>query len=1186
MFMFKEEPMFATAGLSRRMESTLRLAYVICIALALIFETGVPHRLFGQSATASLTGLVQDSSGAIIPEATVTVTNVATNEVRTAKSNSQGYYLFPVLPPAVYRLTVQFQGFKQFVQENLHMDVDLALSVNVKLEVGGESQSIVVSDMPPPLETESSELGQVIDNQQITDLPTNGRNSYSFAALIPGVLAPAGFTSTAFDEYSDQFVSINGARPNQNVFLLDGGMNSEPAFNGPGYFPSIDLVQEYKVQTNNFGAEFSNAAGGVVNVITKSGTNKIHGSAYWFNRNDDLEANNFFAIRDGIPRAVFLFNQFGGTVGGPIYRNRTFFFGNYEGFRQVAPSLYVTTVPTALQRTGDFSQTFDPAGNLIPIYNPFSTTPDPANPSGYIRTQFPGNVIPPGLINPVANTLTAYYPLPNTQGIGPGGVNNFTSDNSDINIKNEGSLRIDQSFSETKKLYGRFSEARSSQPYADLLGTSPNELLANILPTSDQYVQMQTTADFTDAITPSLLLDLNTSFIRYTIVRNWAGENYNPTQLGFPSYFNALAAQYPPCFPTVNITGETGIGPGGCYILRDAYQIYYDYGNVTKQFSKNTLKAGADIALGTLGTARYTPSGGTYDFGTNFTQGPDPTFDTNAGYGFASFLLGTPAAGGTGIGPGPDQILHYKYFGGYVQNDWKVTRKLTLNLGGRYDINTPFVERFNRMADFNPTAVSPLNGIGGLNLVGGMEYPGVNGVPSTLFNRDSWWRGFVPRLGFAYSVFPTTVIRGGFGMFLGPITGGGFNGAAVPNTGFLATTSMVTTLNGVTPDNVLSNPFPQGFVLPTGSSLGLSTSLGQGVTGADRDRPTPYTEEGNLDLQQSFPHHFLFDIAYAWSHGVHLVGDYNANSLPDSDLGLGNALLGQVANPFFGTILNGPLSGPTVAQEQLLLPYPQFAGVTLGGVSFFGASSYNAMQVKLEKRYASDFSLLVAYTWSKLMDNVLSTESGFPGGNFFEPTPQDWHNLKSYRSLADFDIPQMLSVSASYDLPFGHGKRFLTNNRIADELVGGWQLNTIITAQSGTPYTILVANNELFNGASFQFANYNGQGVNNPGPFKNRLNDAIKVSNFSAPGPFTYGNMPRIYGGLRADGLQNTNLSGIKNLKLYREVNAEFRAEAFNLFNHPQFNYPDFYLGDGTTGIISSTSNSARQIQLAVKFTF
>jgi hypothetical protein len=1185
MFSIPGGAMFATRS-SRVLKSSPSLTYYVCTTLALIIGLLASHPVFGQNATASLTGLVEDSSGAIVPGATVTLTNTGTNEIRTTNSNSQGYYSFPSLPPAIYNLRVQVQGFKQFVQENLHMDVGLALSLNARLEVGGESQSIVISATPPPLETESSELGQVIDNQQITDLPTNGRNSYSFAALIPGVLAPAGFTSTAFDEYSDQFVSINGARPNQNVFLLDGGMNSEPAFNGPGYFPSIDLVQEYKVQTNNFGAEFSNAAGGVVNVITKSGTNKFHGSAYWFNRNDDLEANNFFAIRDGIPRAVFLFNQFGGTVGGPIYRNRTFFFGNYEGFRQVAPSFYVTTVPTALQRAGDFSQTYDSAGNLIPIYNPFSTTPDSANPSGYTRTQFAGNVIPPGLINPVANTLSAYYPLPNTQGIGPGGVNNFTSDNSDINIKNEGSLRIDHSFSETKKFYGRFSEARSEQPYAALLGTSPNELLANPNPTADHYVQMQTSADFTDAFSPTLLLDLNTSFIRYTIDRSFAGENYNPTKLGFPSYFNTLAAQYPPCFPTLNISGETGIGPGGCYILRDAYQIYYDYGNLTKQLAKHTLKIGADLALGTLGTARYTPSGGTYNFTTGFTQGPDPTFDTSAGYGFASFLLGTPASGATGIGPGPDQILHYKYFGGYVQDDWKVNRKLTLNLGGRYDVNTPFVERFNRIADFDPTAVSPLNGVGGLNLMGGMEYPSVGSVPRTLFNRDNWWRGFVPRLGFAYAVDPTTVLRGGFGIFLGPITGGGFNGAAVPNTGFLATTTMVSTLNGVTPVDLLSNPFPQGFVFPTGSSLGLSTSLGQAVTGADRNRPTPYTEEGNLDLQQSLPHHFLFDLAYAWSHGVHLVGDYNANTLPDSDLSMKNALLSQVTNPFYGTILNGGLSGPTVAQEQLLLPYPQFAGVTLGGVSFFGASSYNSMQVKLERRYSGGFSLLAAYTWSKLMDNILSTESGFPGGNFFEPSPQDWHNLKTYRSLADFDIPQMVSVSASYELPLGHGKRFLNNNKIVDEFVGGWQFNTIVTAQSGTPYTMLVANDELYNGASFQYANYNGQGVNMPGPWKDRLNEAIKVNNFTAPGPFTYGNLPRIYGALRADGLQNTNLSGIKNFTFYREIHGEFRAEAFNLFNHPQFNFPDFYVGDGTTGIVSSQVNAPREIQLAVKFTF
>ncbi len=1154
----------------------------------LLFTSTVALLLSGrpsmaQNATASITGQVTDPSGAVIPNAKINLTNTATNQTRTATSNSDGYYSFPLLPPApTYRVTVQAPNFATFTQENIRLDVGQALKLNALLSISGTSQQVVVTNAPPALDTQTSSLGQVIDNQQIVDLPTNGRNSYSFATLVPGVLAGSGFRSTPLDEYGDQFVSINGSRPNQNLFLLDGGINSESAFNGPGYFPSIDMVQQYKVQTNNFGAEFSNTAGGIINVITKSGTNTFHGSAYEFYRNDILDANDFFSNRAGLSRGAFKFNQFGGTVGGPIVRNKTFFFGSYEGFRQTTSGLFTTTVPTELQREGNFSQTYDQSGKLYPIYNPFSTRPDPANPGHYIRDPFPGNIIPPNLIDPVAKAFLDYWPLPNAPGIAPTGVNNYNSKNINTISKNDGSLRVDQSLSEAMKLFGRFSFNRTEQNYANLYGNSPNELLSNPNAKLDIYDQAQVTIDFTDAINPTTFLDLNTSFIRYTINRTLPGSGFNPTTLGFPSYFDQLSAKYPSCFPTLSIQSMGGMG-GGCYILRDAYQIYNDYGNVTKIHGAQTYTFGVNVGFGTLGTARYTPAGLGLNFTEGFTQGPDPIYDVGTGYGFASFLLGT-GGGSTGSG-GPDQILHYQYVGGFFEDDWKVTPQLTLNLGLRYDLNLPFTERFNRITDFNPSVPSPLQVPGLKPLIGGLEFPGTNGVPRTAFNMEK--RDFAPRLGFAYAASPNVVLRGGYGIFYGPITGGGFNGLAVPNTGFLASTPWVGTINGVNPTNLLSNPFPNGFIFPTGSSQGLSTNLGEGVSGFDRSRPTPYTEQWNLDLQQEFRHNVVLDIAYAGSHGVHLVYDYAANTLPDQDLALGEQLLNQVPNPFYGILpASSPLGAPTISQEQLLLPYPQFTYADFGGDTFWGASSYNALQVKLEKRYSSGFSLLAAYTWSKLMDNLPSTESGFPGANFYEPAPQSWYDPKRNWSLSDFDIPQILSVAATYDLPFGHNKAFLNQNSIANQVLGGWQLNTIISASSGSPFGILMANNELFNNGGQQYANYNGGRTVLPGPTKNKLNEYFDVSSFSAPGPFKFGNMPRILGTLRAPGVFNTDLSGIKSFKLYGRINAQFRAEAFNVFNHPQFGFPDFYLGDGTTGIVSSQQNAPRQLQLALKVTF
>lgn len=1153
----------------------------VTVAFMLIFTNNI--QVLGQSATGSITGQILDQTGAVVPNAKIALTNSATNQTRTVTSNQDGYYSILLVPPATYRLTATSAGFSTFTQENIILDVGLALKINASLSVGETSQSVLVTDAPPAIETQTSSLGQVIDNQQITDLPTNGRNSYSFAALVPGVLAPPGFTHTAFDEYSDQAVSINGARPNQNLFLLDGGMNTEPAFNGPGYFPSIDLVQEYKVQTNNFSAEFSNAAGGIINVITKSGANSIHGSAYEFYRSDKLTANDFFSNRYGIPRGVFKFNQFGGTVGGPIYRNKTFFFLNYEGFRQTNAGLFETTVPTVLQRAGDFSQTLDQVtGKVIPIYDPFSTRPDPNNPGHFIRDQYPGNKITN--INPIGQALIDYYPLPNTPGTGFNGANNFISKSPAINNKDEGSVRIDHSLSATMKLFGRVSQARATQPYANLFGTdTPELLISNPNAKLDKYVQTQATIDFSDVITPSLLLELNTSFIRYTINRSLPGSGFDPTKLGLPSYFDTLAASHPSCFPTVSTQSETGLG-GGCYILRDAYQTYYDYFNMTKELAKHNIKFGANVGFGTLGTARYLPAGPSFTFNQGFTQGPDAIFGTptqTTGFGFASQLAGTPAGGSVTIGP--NQILHYQWYGGYIQDDWKITPKLTLNIGMRYDYNRPFIERFNRIADFNPTLVSPLQ-VPGLQLHGGLEYPGVNGIPSAMF--DSEKKDFAPRLGFAYSPRNGMAVRGGFGIFYGPITGAGFNGNAVPNTGFLATTTEVSSLDGATPFNTLSDPFPQGFIQPSGSSLGAATSLGQAIVGSPRDRKTPYAEQYNMDVQQVLGHNVVLDIAYAGNHSVHLLADMNANQLPDQYLALGQQLLNQVPNPFYGQIANGPLSAPTVARGQLLLPYPQFTSVTIGGATTFGASSYNALQVKLEKRYSDGFSILGAFTWSKLMDNLLSSQSGFQGGGFFEPTTQDWDNLRANRTLSDFDIPKLTAISASYELPFGHKKAFFHDSGIANAVLGGWQLNAIVTAQSGSPFTVLIANNQLHNNGNFQYANWNGQPIAKSGPAKNRLNGYYNVSAFSDPGPFAYGNVPRIIGSLRAPGVFNTDLSGFKNFKIYKRADAQFRAEAFNIFNHPQFGFPDFYLGDGNTGNITSQANTPRQIQLALKVTF
>lgn len=1149
--------------------------------------------LIAQTAAGSIVGIVRDPSGNTVAGANAHLLDIGKNQALNTVTNNSGYYSFPVVQPSLYRLTIQAPGFEQFVQENVRVDVASALSINASLQVGQISQSVTVSAAPALLETQTSSLGQVISNESIVNLPLDGRNAYGFAALVPGVIAPYGFSQTAFDEYNDQFISINGSRPNQNLFLLDGGINSEPAFTGPGYFPSVDLVEQYKVQTANFSAEYSHTGGGLINVITKSGDNQLHGSAWEFFRNTQLEANDFFSNKAGLPRADFSFNQFGAALGGPIKKDRTFFFFAYEGLRWVQSGSAVGTLPTAAQRAGDFSSTYNTQGQVIPIYDPFSTKADPANPGQFIRTQYPGNKIPTANINPVAVSLLSYLPLPNRSGDPVTGNNNYFTNFSSPIEENSFSLRIDQALSGSQKIFGRYSINDTTQSSPNLYGSSnPKFLISNPTNGENFLRQQQATIDYTNAFSSNKLLNLNSSYIRYWLGRDIPGLGTDPAIAGLPDYFTTLAQTYPPCFPTIGVSGMGlnlslgNIGGGflgnGCYNLGDAYPNLHEYGSLTIVHGAHTFKAGGDFGIAGMSTTRFLPAGPSFNFGPNFTQGPNPLIAGTSGVGVASFLAGT-GGGGTGSG-GPNQILSSKYYGAYFQDDWRLNPKLTLNLGIRYDYDAPWIERHDRFTDWTSTAQSPLQISGVPPLTGGLEFPGVNGLSRYEFN--PFHKEIAPRFGFAFSATPQTIIRGGYGIFFATLNGSGFNAIAVPNTGFTASTPWIGTLDGVTPLNTLTNPFPQGFVTPTGSSQGLATQLGQGVVGMDRNRSVSYAEVWNVDIQRSLPDEILFDIAYTGSHGIHLYYDYNPDQLPDQYLALGSSLNQQVVNPFSGKIATGGLSGSTVAASQLLRPYPQFQSVLLGNSSFWGASSYNALQVKLGKRYSNGFNFLIAYTWSKLMDNMPASETGFPGGSFGGTYPQDWENLRAEWSVSSFDTPHYFAANGIYELPFGRNKRFLNHDNALNYLIGGWQLNGITSVISGTPQEVSTASNTLFNYGGEQRANWNGHNPTLHGPISKRLTQYFNVSNFSQPASFTYGNAPRELSSLRSPGFVDTDLSGIKNIPIHDRVNAQFRAEAFNLFNHPTFGPPDTSLGDGNTGVINNQVNLPRQIQLAVKVTW
>jgi hypothetical protein len=1142
--------------------------------------------VWGQS-TAAIEGTVQDATRAVITDASVSLQNEGTGVKRTTTTNGAGAYIFPLLQPGSYAITVEKPGLETAKRTGIRLDVAQTAKIDFTLHVGTVSQAMVVSGTAELLDTGTAAVGQVVDTRAIDNLPTNGRNSYEFITLTPGVRAPNGFRSVVTDNVSSAFVSINGARPNGSVFYLDGGNNSESNYNGPTYVPPVDAVQEFKVQTSSFGAEYTNTTGGVVNLVTKSGTNRFHGTLFEYLRNNDLDATNFFLNLSGIGKAEYRFNQFGGTLGGPVIKNKTFFFFSYEGLRLVQGVTYTNTLPTAAQRAGDFTETRNAAGQVIAIYDPFSTVPNPSAPGSSIRTPFPGNAIPPARIDPVAHNLLKYLPQPNTTGAPITGNNNFVSNASSPINKDDYSARVDHHFSDNTSLFGRYSVNyepwETPQPYGAGNPANPNLGLTN-------FGRYNAVLNGTHIFSPQFLVELSSSFNRWAQTRVGPGVGFDPTQLGLPSYIVAHSAK--PEFPVISVSGMNGaaslgnnygaglLAAGGVQDGINGFDTIEERVNFTRIAGRHTLKLGGIFGVQRNNTVGMSSFGGVYDFAPGMTQGPNPLLaSSTAGLGFASLLMGTPSSGSHPTAQAGMSVID-KYTGVYIGDDFKATSRLTLTFGLRYDYTTPFTERNNRLVNFNTTAQTTL---GGIPLTGGLQFVGVNG--SSRYSWDPNTLNFAPRFGFAYNLGADTVVRGGFGLFYGPFTGGGFNNNAIPNTGFSCTTALTASRNGgLTPYATLSNPFPDGFCSATGSNAGLLTNLGQTLFYTGRDQKRPYSEQWNLDIQRKLPGNMVFEIGYSGTHGLHLMGTLDINQLPNSDLALGPALIQTAPNPYASIVTSGLLSGGNVPQNQLLRPFPQFLSIQQMA-STYGDSIYHSMLTKLEKRLSHGLTFLTAFTWSKLIDDVDATTVGFPGGAFTGGGLQNYNNRRQERALATFDTPFNFSVEAVYELPFGPGKKFLSSANLIDRLLGGWQMNEILTLQSGTPLQIVGGNaNQTLAGT--QRPNWNGRNPTLGGAISDRLNRYFNTADFSANPLYTFGNSPRTMPDLRAPGLHQLDISLFKNFALHENWKLQFRAEFFNVLNTPEFGLPVTNFNASNFGVVSSQVNAPRDIQFALKLLF
>jgi hypothetical protein len=1118
-----------------------------------------PSMLFAQSFTGTIIGSIKDSSGGVIPRATVTITNQQTDRQESVTADLEGRYTSLPLPPGQYRVEAGIQGFRRAAQGDVSVQVNSTVVIDFTLEVGELTDAIEVSANATLLETNTGTVGKVVDNRRILELPLNTRNVYSLIFLTPGVAGSIG------NNYNSMGYTVNGARPTMMDTVIDGVTASFPTvngFTGISVFPSVDAIQEFKVLGANYPAEYGRSLGSVLNVVYKSGTNEFHGSGYEFFRDSALDANNFFAKRAGQPLGDFRRSQFGGVASGPIRRSRTFFMTSFEGLRERRSSQTTTTVPTLAQRQGDFSQTFAQNGQQIRIFDPFTTRANPSG-SGFVRDQFGGNVIPAGRMDPVALQVLKYFPLPNQPGNPVTGAQNyFATGTAELNVDNY-DARVDHQVSNKAKGFVRYSYRKTYSAPATFF---PSDIAIAEGRVNEQNLAHNAVFDYSRTMSNTTVMSARLGFARTLFIFDNQGLGFRPSSLGLPASIDDNVDRL--MFPRFGVSGMATLG--GNDHRYNAFMSYTTAASLTQVRGDHTLKAGFEGRMLRVNVWEAR-SAGTFNFRANETQGPNPTTaSSTAGFPFASFLLGTGQPNDVLIQNWKNVAANSFYWAGYAQDDWRVSGKMTLNLGLRYDIDVPRTERYNRMNYFDPDARSPLaDQVPGYpDLRGGVVFVGVDGRSRYQYHWDT--NNIAPRLGLSYQVNPVTVIRAGYGHIFGP-SNQGAQGTVGPF-GFRTENLWVTSIDGITPLNTLRNPYPNGFLPSPGASQGLLTQAGANLQAPLQDTPSPWTIQYNINVQRELPWATFVEIAYVGTRGYDLSkvgeGGLNLNQLDPQYMSLGSQLNQQVPNPFYRIVNNGVLTQPTVSRAQLLRPYPQFTDV----IPLYAAgakSRYNALQITGRKRLTHGLMFEGSYTFAKTEEIGMSHQNSY--------------DLEASWALASYDINHRFVISYLYELPVGRNRRFLSQaSPLVNAIIGGWQFNGITTLQAGTPLSITANNTAGIFGARTQ-PNNNGNDPRLSGPVEDRLGKYFDTSVYSQPAAFTFGNEPIFSPLLRAHGVRNFDLSLFKNFEVRPGITAQFRVEALNAFNRVQFSGPNTNVTSSSFGVISGQANAPRQVQFGLK---
>jgi len=1142
--------------------------------------------LGAQTATGTLNGRVTDESGAGVPGAKIQIQNQDTGAVNELATNSDGGFSRPFVQPGNYRLSVEKTGFAKYSLSDIKVDVASNVTLDVPLKIGDIATTVEVQASTAQLTTQSATVSTVIGGKAIIDLPLNGRNPFSLATLAPGVI-PGGGGSTPW---------ISGGRNATNEITIDGTSVILPENNvsnlQTGYTPIVDSVAEFSVITNSLAAEYGRTGGGVINVATRGGTNQLHLRGYDYIRNSKLDTNTWANNRNGVPLGAFQRNQFGGVIGGPVIipklyngSNRTFFFFSEQTTLSRQASQSQGSVPQPEWLVGDFSNLRNGNGQLITLYDPLTAAD---NGSGtFVRTPFLNNRIPLDRFDPVALKVMSFYPKPNAVPTNAFTFqNNYFASGKSRNNNNKFDSRIDQAFGSNTRMFARGSyEHGNNQPFNGFgtagtsIGDGPN--------VSDLY---NITVNAVHTFSPSTILNFNYGFARNVGVRYPFSSGLSPTELGFPASYAAIAQIGNFEFPNFSFGGNTNLsnlGQSTFTTLLNRPMSHIFRGDMTKIFNKHTVKFGAAWRKSFLNFTQLGQPSGAYNFGGGFTQlTVGAAASTTQGNGFASFLLGIPAGGS--ISHSFDAATASSDAGFYIQDDYKVSRKLTLNVGIRYDVDIPRTERYNRLSYFDINAASPIAGRvpGYSDLKGAMMFTSPDHRQQTPTDLNNWG----PRFGFAYHAFEKTVFRGAYGVMYSPsvMQAAGTSGSGGVQ-GFQSTSNMnVSFDNGRTVAAYLRNPFPSGYNLPLGAAGGPGTELGLSIGDSFfLDSRNPVVQQWSFNIQQEIKGAWVVEAGYLGSKGNHLIdGESNMthNQLTPDKLALGTALTQSVANPFLGVITNptSPLSQPTVLRRLLLAPYPQYQNVN-GFRKPQANSIYHGLTLSAEKRYSQGLQMQISFTASKLIDDAsqVVTFLGQAGNK------QNFYDRASERSVSAQDVPRRLVVSSNYELPFGKGKKFLGNMpRALDLAIGGWQMNGILTFAKGTPIAISNGGNNTNIGSPGQRPNNNGTSAAKSGPIADRLNAYFDPTVFSQAPNFTFGNVGRFLPDVRNPGVHNLDFSLFKNFRITERTNLQFRSEAFNISNSPTWNNPGNNVTQpGSFGVITS-ANGQRQVQLALVLSF